>query len=62
MAKIMNVSEQVFKHVRYLNIMYIRDKVSCGEYNQITIQICDPLENQVNDKLYTQVVQFTKLN
>ena len=62
MAKIMNVSEQVFKHVRYLNIMYIRDKVSRGEYNQITIKICDSLENQINDKTYTQVVQFTKLN
>ena len=62
MAKIMNVSEQVFKHVRYLNVMQLRGKVPCGEYNQITIQICDSLENQVNDKLYTQVVQFTKLN
>ena len=62
MAKIMNVSEQVFKHVRYLNIMYIRDKVPRGEYDQITIKICDPLENQINDKTYTQVVQFTKLN
>ena len=62
MAKIMNVSEQVFKHVRYLNIMQIRGKVPRGEYDQITIQICNPLENQVNDKIYTQVVQFTKLN
>lgn len=62
MAKIMNVSEQVFKHVRYLNVMQLRGKVPRGEYDQITIQICDPLENQVNDKLYTQVVQFTKLN
>ena len=42
--------------------MYIRDKVSRGEYNQITIKICDPLENQINDKTYTQVLQFTKLN
>lgn len=62
MAKIMNVSEQVFKHVRYLNVMQLRGKVPRGEYDQITIQICNPLENQVNDKLYTQVLQFTKLN
>lgn len=62
MAKIMNVSEQVFKHVRYLNVMQLRGKVPCGEYDQITIQICDPLENQVNDKIYIQVVQNTKLN
>lgn len=62
MAKIIDVSEQVFKHVRYLNIMQLREKVPRGEYNQITIQICDPLENQVNDKIYTQVLQFTKLN
>ena len=58
----MNVSEQVFKYVRYLNVMQLREKVPRGEYDQITIQICDPLENQVNDKLYTQVLQFTKLN
>ena len=62
MAKIMNVSEQVFKHVRYLNVMQLRGKVPRGEYDQITIQICNPLENQVNDKIYTQVLQFTKLN
>lgn len=62
MAKIIDVSEQVFKHVRYLNIMQLRGKVPRGEYNQITIQICNPLENQVNDKIYTQVLQFTKLN
>ena len=62
MAKNMNVSEQVFKHVRHLNVMQLRGKVPCGEYDQITIQRCDPLEIQVNDKLYTQVVQFTKLN
>ena len=62
MAKIMNVSEQVFKHVRYLNIMQLRGKEPRGEYDQITIKICDSLENQINDKTYTQVVQFTKLN
>jgi hypothetical protein len=62
MAKIMNVSEQVFKHVRYLNVMQLRGKVPRGEYNQITIQICDPLEDQVNDKIYIQVVQNTKLS
>ena len=62
MAKIMNVSEQVFKHVRYLNVMQLRGKVPCGEYDQITIQIGDSLENQVNDKIYIQVVQNTKLN
>lgn len=62
MAKIMNVSEQVFKHVRYLNIMQLRGKVPRGEYDQITIKICDPLESQINDKTYSQVVQFTKLN
>lgn len=62
MAKIMNVSEQVFKYVRYLNVMQLRGKVPRGEYDQITIKICAPLENQVNDKIYTQVVQFTKLN
>lgn len=62
MAKIMDVSEQVFKHVRYLNIMYIRDKVPDGVYNQVIVKICDTMENQVNDKIYTQVVQFIKLN
>ena len=62
MTKIINVSEQVFKHVRYLNIMQLREKVPYGAYEQVSVQICDPLENQVNDKIYTQVVQFTKLN
>jgi len=62
MAKIMDVSEQVFKHVRYLNIMQLREKVPHGVYEQVSVQICDPLKNQVNDKIYTQVLQFTKLN
>ena len=62
MAKIMDVSEQVFKHVRYLNIMQLREKVPYGVYEQVSVQICDSLKNQVNDKIYTQVLQFTKLN
>lgn len=62
MAKIIDVSEQVFKHVRYLNVVQLRGKVPHGVHNQVSVQICDSLEDQVNDKLYTQVVQFTKLN
>lgn len=61
MAKIIDVSEQVFKQVRYLNIMQLRGKVPRGEYDQITIKLCNPLENQVNDKIYVQVVQNTKV-
>lgn len=61
MAKIMNVSEQVFNHVRYLNVLQLRGKVPHGEFEQITIQICNPLEDQVNDKIYVQVVQNTKV-
>jgi hypothetical protein len=62
MAKIMNVSEQVFKHVRYLNVMQFREKVPYGGHEQVSVQICDPLEDQVNDKIYIQVVQNTKLS
>lgn len=61
MLKIMNVSEQVFNHVRYLNVMQLRGKVPHSEFDQITIQICGRLENQVNDKIYVQVVQNTKV-
>lgn len=68
MLKIMNVSEQVFNHVRYLNVLQLRGKVlqlpgevPHSEFDQITIQICNPLENQVNDKIYVQVVQNTKV-
>ena len=58
----MDVSEQVFKHVRYLNIMQLRGKVPNGVHDQVLVKICDTMENQINDKIYTQVVQFTKLN
>lgn len=58
----MDVSEQVFKHVRYLNIMQLRNKMPHGVYEQVIFKICDTLENQVNDKIYIQVVQNTKLN
>ena len=62
MAKIMDVSEQVFKHVRYLNVMQLRNKVPHGVHDQVIFKICDTLENQVNDKIYIQAVQNIKLN
>jgi len=62
MAKIIDVSEQVFNQVRNLNVLQLRGKVPYRIYHQVNNKICGILETQVNDKIYNQVVQFTKLN